>query len=268
MIQAYVFTGAAHSGRREVMADLAAWGVQEPERTGPVVVLLAAGEPASPADALFDGRAPILRWSATNEGATVPELPEGTQTVFFLLDGSADPIDPIEGLTHWFRKHQEEVQLARIITVLNCKLLSDTPGLKLWFDACVRFSDVVLMNKRAGVPNKWMSDYQTHFSKKECYPCLFGLVKDGHVANPAEILFPEARRMSLAFDNIDEDLVEQVEQKDDDLEYEIVDETGDQEKVIPDEDLENEVEPEPFFERDAAGRRKIRLPDISGYVQG
>ena len=263
MIQAYVFTGAAGSGRREVMADLIAWGAQDLERMGPVAVILPEGEPASPQDALFEGKAALLRWNGFAEGAKIPLVPANTQTVFIMLDGRADPVDQIENLTLWFHVHLQ-AELARIITVLNCKLVSDNPGLKLWFDACVRFSDVVLLNKREGVPNKWMSDYQTHFTKKECYPCLFGFVKGGHIENPAEILFPETRRMSLAFD-IFEDEVTEAKQDDEAVDYEIVDETDGEEEVV-DEVEEDVVEEEPFFQRDAAGRRKIRLPDIKGYV--
>lgn len=160
-----------------------------------------------------------------------------------------------------------DVQLVRILTVVNSRLASENAGLKLWFDACVRFSDVVLLNKRTGVPNKWISDYRQRFEKKECYPCLFVLVKEGHVSNPAEILYPEARRMSLAFDFLDEESAEEKPEEAEEVEYEIVDETGDDEQPVEEDEEDDKIEPEPFFARDVAGRRRIRLPDISGYIK-
>jgi hypothetical protein len=264
MIRAYIIMGAAGSGRREVISDLLS-SAQEAGIDLPAALVLHENEKSSDADRLFDGKATLLRWKLDESGVLLPEFPEGIQTAFVVLDGRADPVDQMEKLSEFLRKDRD-VELARIITIVNCKLLSENPQLKLWFDACVRFSDVVLLNRREGVPNKWVGDFTNRFVKKEFYPCLFGFVKAGKVDNPAGVMFPEARRMSLAFDVFDDMTV--AEHEDDDLpDYEIVDETGDDEAVVEDDDESDDaMDPEPFFERDIAGRRKIRLPDISEYL--
>ena len=35
-------------------------------------------------------------------------------------------------------------------------------ALLAWYDACVHFSDVVLLQRREGVANKWVSDFLKH----------------------------------------------------------------------------------------------------------
>lgn len=264
MTQAYVFTGAVGSGRHEVMADLISWSAHNHDDHQKYVVLLPKGE-NNDTGVVFKDIAEVMEWDGTGEEASIPEIPDDVTDVFILLNGIKDPVDQIENLTNWFRQHPN-VELARIITVLNSRLACEKSGLKLWFDACVHFSDVVLFNKREGVPNKWFSDFKGRFVK-ECYPCLFELVKENRVHNPAEVLFPETRRMSLVFDYLDEE-IPVAKDSADEPEYEIVDETEDEEGVVIDEDDDEDDKPEidKYFELDVAGRRRIRIPDISAYL--
>lgn len=133
-----------------------------------------------------------------------------------------------------------------------------------WFDACVHFSDVVLMNRREDVPNKWFSDYEGRF-RKECYPALFDIVKKGRVRNPAEILYPEPRRLSQAFDELSEAAAEE-ELPDIEFIDEIVDETDvAAEAGFDDDDDESDEAVEPYFERRLSGDRVRRLPDIKKF---
>jgi hypothetical protein len=264
MIRAYVFLGAVGSGRREVVADLLA-SAKEAGLELPAAVVLHENEKVSEADKSLEGRAVIMRWRIGENGVELPKFADDVKTAFVVLDGRADPVDQIERLAEFFRD-SHDFELARIITVMHCRLLSEKPELKLWFDACVRFSDVVLLNRREGVPNKWVGDFTNRFSKKEFYPCLFGFVKSGRVDNPAEIMFPEARRMSLAFDVFDDMTEAESASRASLPEYEIVDESGDDETLIDEDEGDDVVEQEPFFARDAAGRRKIKLPDIADYV--
>ncbi len=260
MIQAYVFAGASGSGRRAVMADLAASGLATGAIEGPLGILLPPGEAAGGAAQDFAGAA-VLAWGGLVEGAALPELPEGLKTLFILLDGRADPVDQFESLARLLAA-RADVQLARLVTVASCRFFFENPALQAWLDACVRFSDVVLLAQREGVPNKWVSDLTGRFHK-ECYPCLFAFVKDGRTANPAEVLYPEPRRMSLAYD-----FAEEVPAAVEETEYEIVDETEDEEEgAVLDEDEEEAPPAEPYFERDAAGRRKIRLPDVRDFLK-
>jgi hypothetical protein len=257
MIQAYVFAGASGSGRRAVMADLAATGLATGAIEGPLGILLPPGEVAQD----FPG-ATVHAWGGLAEGAALPELPGDLKTLFILLDGRADPVDQFESLARVLAGNPQ-VELARLLTVASCRFFSENPALASWLDACVRFSDVVLLCNREGVPNKWISDLTTRFHK-ECYPCLFAFVKDGKVANPAEVLYPEPRRMSLAYDFAEEAPAAVEEEAD----YEIVDETEDEEEgEVLEADGEEAPPAEPYFERDAAGRRKLRLPDVRDFLK-
>ncbi len=256
MIQAYVFAGAAGSGRRAVMADLAVSGIATGAIEGPLGILLPPGE-VTEADARAFPGARVFAWNGLVKDAALPELPEDLKTLFILLDGRTDPVDQFENLARLLAA-QADVQLARLLTVASCRFFFENPALQAWLDACVRFSDVVLLAQREGVPNKWISDLTTRFHK-ECYPCLFAFVKDGKAANPAEVLYPEPRRMSLAYD-FEGALPAAVTEE---TSYEIVDETEDEEEgEVLDEDAEDTPPEEPYFARDAAGRRKIRLPDV------
>lgn len=146
-------------------------------------------------------------------------------------------------------------QIARVITIVNCELAEKNSALLAWYEACVHFSDIVLLNRREGVANKWMSDFQTHF-KKQFVPCLFEFVKQGQVKNPALTLDPQPRRMSHVFDD-EQDWIFKTP------EGEVIEED---EETEGDEEVEATREEEPYFARDAAHRRVKRLPDIRQYL--
>jgi len=146
-------------------------------------------------------------------------------------------------------------ELARVLAVVNCQLAEKNPPLLAWYEACVHFADVVLLNKREGVANKWFSDFQAHF-KKLFLPCLFELVKGGRVKNPALVLVPEARRMSHFLD-AEQDWIFT------DAEGEVIDE---EEEAEGDEEIEATPEEDPYFVRDAAGRRVKKIPDIAKFL--
>jgi hypothetical protein len=243
----YLIMGASGSGRRDVVADLIADGLTEKDRPA---LLLAESEAPDPADAKLP---PSVRW-AWQDDVIVGSLPPEATHVFFLLDGRRNPIDQLEVFRAWIEAQGGE--LARVICVVNCQLAEKNPPLLAWFEACVHFSDMVLLNRREGVQNKWMSDFLAHF-KKQFYPCVFEMVKDGQVKNPAAVLVPEARRMSHVFDaeqdwiftnSAGEEIDEQEETED------------------SNEEVEAKPEEEPYFARDAAGRRQKKLPDIAKFL--
>lgn len=245
----YLILGATGSGRREVLADLIEAGLGEGDRGA---VMLASREPA---DAI-DARLPALtRWEWRDE-MIVGTLPTEATHVFFVSDGTVDPVEQIEVFKAWVEAQGGEV--ARVITVVNSQLAEKNPPLLPWFEACVHFSDIVLLNKREGVENKWMSDFLGHF-KKLFYPCLFEPVKDGRVKNPALVLEPEARRMSHVFD-AEQDWIFT------DADGEEIDEQ--EETEGGEEEVEAKPEEDPYFTRDAAGRRAKRLPDIAKFLGG
>ncbi|HEY9250602.1 MAG TPA: hypothetical protein VIO38_15790 [Rariglobus sp.] len=264
----YVILGAPGSGRREVLADLIEGGLAEGDRAA---VLLPATEEGVDHDA---HPAYVACWS-WNEGAITATLAAGATHVFFVTDGRRNPVDQLEALQKWIPAVQAEV--GRIITVVNCQLAEKHPALLAWYEACIYFSDVVLLNKREGVANKWMSAFQTHF-KELCYPCLFEVVKGGRVKNPLIVLDPQARRMSHIFDvdewtGIDLEGVEFGTEGEDEPEAEEDDSAkkpdGGKKKGHPNQSPEDDdwlPEKEPYFELLPNGRRAKEIPDITKYL--
>jgi len=245
----YLVLGATGSGRREIVADLITGGLDERDRPA---VILPAGEAAAPAEARLPT---VSRWNM-RDGAIEATLPVGASPVFFFVDGARNPVDQIEAFKTWLGAQNGE--LARVLCVVNCRLAADHPPLLPWFEACVHFADAVLLNKRDGVANKWMSDFLGRF-KKQYLPCIFEMVKDGQVKNPALILEPQARRMTQVFDEEQDWLVIGAGGEEaDDLEE---GEEGDEEvEAAPAED--------PYFARRLGGRRVKELPDIAQFLGG
>ena len=271
MVQVYVLLGALGSGRREVLLDLVKSGLDA--ATDRAVVLLPQAEPTNRLDAKLDPlpAVQVLRWSASAGDLDLPEMSDAASHAFFILDGQRDPIDQLEALRDWLGT-QEEAELARIVTVVHSRLLFEKPELQAWFDVCVHFSDIVLFNRREDVPNKWFRDFEQRY-KKKFYPCIFEVVKGGRVNNPAEILYPEPRRLSQAFDSdlaggglgaADHQLVHDVVDEDD-IGGEAYDPDDDVDASALDDGDDEQVR-EPYFERDEAGRRKKQIPDIRPYL--
>ncbi len=242
----YIILGAAGSGRREIVADLITDGLGEGDRAA---VMLSAAEPADPLDAKLPG---LERWTWTAENID-GQLPPDATHVFFVTDGRSNPVDQLEVCKAWLEAQGGE--LGRILCVVNCALAEKHPSLLAWYEACVHFSDVVLLTRREGVANKWLSDFRKHFDDL-FYPCLFELVKEGRVKNPALVLDPLARRMSHAFD-VDQDWV-------------FTDSEGDEidedEESEGEEDVEVTAAVDPYFVRDMAQRREKKIPDIAKFL--
>ena len=257
----YVILGAPGSGRREVVADLISTGLDATagERAH---LVLPAGEPAHVADDKT-GAATVARMRGDVDlRALFADAPPAEAThVFIVLDGRLDPVDQLEALKPWLAAH--ELAVARIFTVLHCGLAEKHPALKPWFDACVHFSDVVLLNRREGVANKWLSDFRGTYEDQHI-PCLFEFVKAGKVKNPAMLLDPVARRLSQYFDpsewdDLDLDGIEIGESDDDE---------GENLRPLDKDNLDPDNQPpvDPYLERRQGGARVIPLPDIRHYL--
>ncbi len=243
----YFTLGTPGSGRRAIVRDLIENG---PGADDQVLVLLADSERADPADAKLAllKNAEIRRWHWTPEGFPDVKLPPGA-TVYLLGDSRVSPIDQLEALKPWLERHA--VELARVFCVVDCQLAEKHPVLKQWFAASIHFADVVFLTNRAGVANKWLSDFMQQF-KAEHFPCHFVQVKTkGDLANPALLLDPTPRRVSQYFD---EGLtIGEIEGLETDDEEDDEDDTG----LLPEE---------AYFTRDRSGRRKRELPDITKYL--
>jgi len=246
----YLVLGAAASGRRAVLVDLIADGLDETDRAA---VLISDQEAPDEADA----RLPHVSrwtWNTAEDNPIVAELPRDATHVFFITDGRQNPVNQVEHFKTWLDAQGGE--LGRIVCVVNCQLAEKSPPLLAWFEACVHFSDVVLLNRREGVENKWVSDFLGHF-KKLFYPCVFEMVKEGHVKNPALVLEPQARRMTHVFDEEQNWIFTNAEGE----EIDEQEETGDDE-----EEIEAKPEEDPYLERRAGGRRVKELPDIAKFL--
>ena len=263
---AYLILGTPGSGRREVIADLIAESFVKEDN---ICCMLSDKEAASEHDARLGSVSDLVRWTFTAEKQIEAVLPEGTQKFFFITEGRSNPIDQIEAFRGWILANN--VELGRIITIVDSGLAHSTPATLAWYDACIHFSDAALMNRREGVPNKWMSDFIGRYEDL-CLPCLFELVKQGRVKNPAMILDPQARRISLAFEDLTEDGLGNSVSSDEggdrfgeDDEEDDDDEDGEGSES-PD-DGEETPEEDPYFVRKPGGGRVRSIPDITQYLR-
>lgn len=240
----YFILGAAGSGRRAILLDLLAAGL--PDGARPAVLVSDTEDPAE-ADAKLPG---FGQWTWEDDH-TIDAAPlTDVSHIFLVTDGKSNPVDQIEAGQAWLKQIGGEI--GRVICVVNCQLAEANPALLAWYDACVHFSDVVLLNRREGVANKWLTAFQARY-KDQFYPCLFEFVKAGRVKNPAELLEPEARRMAHLFD--------------DELNWIVTSASGDDEDSSEgDEEVDAAPEADPFLERRAGGRRVHEIPDIGKFL--
>lgn len=257
---AYLILGTPGSGRREVIADLIAESFESGDK---VSCLVSDAETASTADERLAKLSTVGRWTWTDDKQVEGELPEGTRILFFFTDGRSNPIDQIEAFRTWLRAN--DCELGRIYTVVDCGLAHSKAGTLPWFDACIHFSDAALLNRRDGVPNKWMSDFIARYGD-QCYPCLFELVRQGKVKNPAMILDPQARRISQAFEDIPEDGFGNFVISDEDGEDEDEDDEEDDLEGGESPDEDEEPSEDPYFVRKPGGGRVRSIPDITQFL--
>ena len=250
--QVYFILGTPGAGRRAIIADLIENGLGADERA---LLLVAEDEASDPADARLAARpgTEVRRWRWVPPVPPAdPELPAmklpAGPSIFFLADSRASPIDQLEALKPWLAR--QGARLARVFCVVDCRLAEQTPALRPWFEACIHFADVVFLTHRAGVANKWLSDFLKHF-KTECFPCHFLMVKSGGIPNPALYLDPVPRRVSQYFDEAEAPAGVEIESDEEDEDEEAA--------------AEFAPPPEPYFERLRSGRRVRELPDIRDY---
>ena len=188
----YLILGAAGSGRREIVADLIEGGLAAGAASVRSSCSRPANRPARPTPASARSRAGRGATAASSR-RTSP----ARRTCSFSPTAAAIRSTRSRPSRRGWRR--AAANSARILCVIHCGLAAQHKELLAWYDACVHFADVVLLNRREGVANKWMSDFQARYAA-QFLPCLFELVKAGRVENPALILEPQARRMSHVFD--------------------------------------------------------------------
>jgi len=241
--EVYFILGLPGSGRHEVARHLMEDGLPE---GAAVAVYHADGD--EPATALADRPGTTLRRYAWADGRMgmleEPKEAGEPETVFILAHGRASPIDQLEALPAWLA--ERGWKLTRILLVVHAALAAAHPEVAEWHVACGHFADCVLLNRREGLPNAWVHAFRGKFTEQR-HPGLFVLVKNGRVENALLILFPEPRRLSLVFDDLDplDDLDE------DDLPEDLT-------------TLENK--PDPYFERSPSGQRRKPVPDVTRFL--
>jgi hypothetical protein len=243
----YLILGASGSGRREILIDLIGDGLVAADRPA---VMIAEGEAASEMETKLPN---VSRWK-WGDGVIAGTLPTDATHVFFVTHGRENPVDQVEVFKAWLEAQGGE--LARVFCIVDVQLAEKNPPLLAWYEACVHFADVVLLNKREGVENKFVSEFLGHF-KKLYYPCLFEMVKDAQVKNPALILEPQARRMTHVFDEEQNWIFT-------DAEGEEIDE---QEETDDEDEVEVKPEEDPYFERLNGGRRLKVIPKIAEFLE-
>ena len=238
--QVYLICGIPDSGRREILFDLVESGIDTSEQ---VLYFRPENEPPNPFDQKLETleNTNCTNWNLSGTTIRHGSIKAAPQKIIFLAPGTCDPVDVAEALKTWIDGNQ--CQLARIITVVHCDFLYQNEKALPWFDACIHFSDVVLLNRRENVSNKWIKDFEVSYRKQYC-PSRFLLVKKGRVANPFEVLEPEARRISLYFDEL---IPIEEDEFDDDL-------------------LPEDRKPDKYIERLANGQRAHRVPDIGQFL--
>ena len=129
--------------------------------------------------------------------------PDQEATVFIVLDPRMEPIAQLEQLAGQLGNCL--VEPVKIITCVDCGAAENSPQLRAWLEACIYYSDIVLLGNRSKASKPFVRDYQKGFERL-CYPCLFGFLKGGGKPDIAlEILAPDTRRISQLFD-LGEDL--------------------------------------------------------------
>lgn len=236
----YLIYGIPGSERRSVLFDLIEGGLSPHEQ---VLYFHPKGETGSPYDEQIDALENVssVDWELSKGKIKHGRISAAPDKIIFLAPGLSDPADVAEALKTWIVHN--DCELGRIITVLNCSFLAEQEKSRAWFDACIHFSDVVLLARRESVGNKWIKEFEAHY-KKACCPCLIELVSKGKSRNPAAVLEPEARRMSLFFDElipIEEDEFEDEEQPED-------------------------LKPDRYIERNESGQRVRPIIPISKFL--
>jgi hypothetical protein len=236
----YLVFGIPNSGRRGIIFDLIEGGMSPDTQ---VLYFRPASEETVPFDEQIEALENVSTVDWQLDGAKVKHgrVSAAPEKVIFLASGTADPADTAEALKAWISHN--DCRLGRIITVVHCSFLQEQLKSQGWYDACIHFSDIVLLGRREAVDNKWIKAFETRF-KKQCLPCHIELVTKEKTKNPVAVLEPEARRASLFFDElipIEEDEFEDEEQPED-------------------------IKPDRYIERNESGQRIRPIIEISRFL--
>lgn len=124
--------------------------------------------------------------------------PDQQGTVFIVIDPRREVIAQLENLAEDLKKCL--IEPVKVVTFVDCARAEAESRLRAWLEACIYYSDLVLLGNRSTASKSFLRDYQKDFQRR-CYPCRFLLLKgDGIPSEPEEILVPGERRLSQLFD--------------------------------------------------------------------
>ena len=177
-------------------------------------------------------------------------FPDPSDLHILLLPGN--PIDALEAFPA--KARQENLQLARIIALVNAAELERRRELTEWFRALTHFADVLLLSHTREVSPAWLTSLRKSLKDRPLEIILWPeALKKNADSVIADITFPEARRLSQYFD-IDPDAVAPIFASTDEDSVEI-----EEERDFDDTSAEDATPEEAYFARDAAGRRSIKI---------
>ncbi|MBC2604179.1 hypothetical protein [Puniceicoccus vermicola] len=216
-----------------------------------LTIFVSADELEEAREAFATDRYTVAEWTIS-DGAMEFSEPLSEEEGNLLIYGRPDfPDDLMDALISGFRA--EHFEMGRIVTHVHCGWCEKTEEAKAWFEGCIHFSDLVLLDARHEVEDAWVRDFQEKYRKLR-YPCHFDLVRKNLPKHPQWFFDSQPRRLSLVFDP-------------DDLsglggeEYEI---EGDP----PDEEDDPEAAGDPYLRRNAAGERERKVRPLPFALDG
>lgn len=187
------------------------------------------------------------RWTFKDGEARIPQPGEEAATIL-MTNGTYSAVDQMEAILQ--RVHNSTWQVQRVVTVVDCLRAYQHPEVSEWYDACIHFSDAVILNHRWEVPGQWLSKFLEKY-ESAFFPCVFfNFLKEGKLHNPAAVIEGDPLRMTHIFDEID-----------------AVDEMEFDEDNLPEEPFDLVRQPDKYFARDDFGRRLIAVPDIQSILK-
>lgn len=191
----YILLGWGDSERSGLCAHFLRLGIDI--KAQPVAVVTAPEHLEAVRVALSEEQLDVSLHTFTVDALPAVELPPDAH-VFWIPDGFSDPRDFLEAIRGWIEGRGDD--LGRIITIVDCELQDSNPTSHGFYDLCLHFSDVVLLGNRQNVSKKAVQAYRDHLRKSAIPSRVEFLRAGGKTAAPHELLFPEARRLSLYFD--------------------------------------------------------------------
>lgn len=120
------------------------------------------------------------------------------ETAFLVVDPRWSPLSQMEKIAGDLKECL--IEPTKVVTCVDMQRTEEIQHVRQWYDACIYYSDVVLLGNRSEVSKAFVSDFQRAYERK-CYPCSFLLLKGpGKPDRPDEILRPDTRRLSQLFD--------------------------------------------------------------------